>query len=168
MNDHSHLHGLRRLQARWWLVSVGVLAVVAFQGCAAQMEARQAELAAGDLDAVQSVGLDHTPGEAGPSLVGLDRSHWPTMTVGPAGGTTHHFPFYHRDVVLDQPDDDEVDLNAPVKAQLRAALSGTKAGAWNAPNAIGFVLDPFKFLVDTGALPVTMVKQWPFSDQTTP
>ncbi|MBI1338565.1 MAG: hypothetical protein GC164_16600 [Phycisphaera sp.] len=111
----------------------------------------------------------------GPSLVGVDRSHWDKTTVGPDDGVTHHHPVYFKDCPIQHDEIDRlpiVQLDAPgsdPEAAYRDALSGERAG-WllDGKNILGAFTQPVKFGFDLGTWPVHAVIQHPYSDVTTP
>ncbi len=97
-----------------------------------------------------------------PSLNGLRRSHWPKITVGPADGTTHHYPIYFRDL--------RIHRRAAALSETNGveALDGASAGNYDGKNAAALVLQPFKVAADLGLLIPRAVLRHPLRHATTP
>ena len=106
--------------------------------------------------------------ETGPSLKGIDRSHWPKVKSGPEIGGTRHYPVYFTDYPADRAEG-KVNFNDPVEAQLTAALSGTKDhGLIDGHHALQLLSQPSKFGLDIILLPYRMVMDAPWKEVTTP
>lgn len=106
--------------------------------------------------------------ETGPSLKGIDRSHWAKVKTGPEIGVTRHYPVYFTDYPADR-DEPMIDFNDPIEVQLNAALSGTKDhGLIDGHHAMQLLSQPSKFGLDMILLPVRMVMQAPWTTVTTP
>ena len=102
-----------------------------------------------------------------PSLNGLDRSAWPTVTVQPERGQVSHYPVYFANRyatgerrLIERVDDPD--------AQLEAALSGAKAGNLDIANLTNAGLDPLVFARDLILLPYHAVLTPPWSTVMTP
>jgi hypothetical protein len=119
------------------------------------------------LDITEPPGDAATAPPTGPSLNGLDRSHWPRIVVGPAVGVTVHNPVYFQDVLL-EPDARPVTRAGDVPAQIDSALSGRKAHTWSARTGADLVVQPVKYGLDMLLLPVKAVLDLPWSDARTP
>ena len=106
--------------------------------------------------------------ETGPSLKGIDRSHWPKIKSGPEIGVTRHYPVYFSDYPPDRAEP-VINFNDPVEVQLQAALSGTTDhGLFDCHHALQLLSQPSKFGLDIILLPVRMVMQAPWTTVTTP
>jgi hypothetical protein len=115
------------------------------------------------------------------SLIGLDRSAWPHITVGPALALQEYYPTYFGDlwaapayepVMVDgtwhqvpatQPGDQPtwVYQEVPTTDQLVFALWGARAQDWSCANASDLGLQSADFFYDLGALPYRLIAQPP-------
>lgn len=102
------------------------------------------------------------------SVDGLDRSQWPVLTVGPAGGTTHHHPVYFADLPVNPSARPGVSADDPIEAQLDAALAGNEAGNLNLLNVLDALIQPVKFGLDGALVGPAQVIAPVWSDATTP
>lgn len=96
----------------------------------------------------------HQPGarmEDETSLTGVDRSHWPIVTVGPGRPRVDQPPRYFQDwdlsrfAAADSRGDGETEPGRGVPEN------------WTRSNALGVVAQPVKFLIDFAMLPVRAV-----------
>ena len=115
--------------------------------------------------------------ETEPSLQGLDRSHWPAISVQPVDGTTGHGHLLFKDVIIvdtqtgdagaPQPvldlsvmtlpaeDFSRVNKNAVEHIQqLNDALDGQYAQNWSGWNGLHALLQPLKMTADLAAIPL--------------
>ena len=108
---------------------------------------------------------------SGPSLLGVDRSHWEKTTIGPAIGDTEHLPTYFQDRGLWEPQPNPTtvmnDPDADPDTWLNAALDNPKAGSWSGSNAGGLVVQPVKFSFDVVTLPIRMLFKPPWTTERT-
>lgn len=120
----------------------------------------------------------HPVSDTEPSIQGLDRSSWPTVSVEPVGGWAPHGTVVFKDVPIrgyaspsQQPPSNEVPLDLNVvklpaeefsrvrynammnERNLIAAMSGQQAGNWNARNRWHFIMQPVKVPVDLVSVP---------------
>lgn len=113
------------------------------------------------------------PGTLGPSSVrsihGLDRSHWPMITVAPADGRTFHGPIYYYNYDLEwsdpQPDLQALATTEEQLQQLNTEIDSRTFTPWS---GAGLILQPVGVAVDTALLPARMILRPPWVLVTTP
>lgn len=105
--------------------------------------------------------------ETEPSIVGLDRSHWPKITTGPDRGVTYHNPVYFRDVPTGR-DDEQVLDHDMVESRINAALSHSHSDWMKNDNPLDLVAQPVKFGLDLLFIPVNMFKAPLWARETSP
>lgn len=123
-------------------------------------------------------GRSEADGASGqPSLIGLDRSHWPTITVRPVEGKTSHGPILFEDIPIESSEGDDGDpmsmsfdhsqMNLSTEAlsriyrnvsaiekSMRQSMIYGKAQNWSRTNTAHLFLQPIKTAVDLAAAPV--------------
>jgi len=122
--------------------------------------------------------------ENSPSMVGLDRSSWPTMVVKASDGTTPHGLILFSDLSIQQSVHDpvkidhspfELDLSviklpaedfsrvyenaAEIEIQIMKAMQGPEAERWSRANGLHAVMQPVKAAMDLAALPYRYLKR---------
>lgn len=111
----------------------------------------------------QTIRVDAVP----TTVVDLDRSDWPSTTVGPADGRTVHHPTY----VLDPRwwgDETNPLSRMQVEWQLEEAVSGAKAENWSRGNAGDAVAAPLVAAGELAVLPVSAIMAPPWIVVETP
>jgi hypothetical protein len=109
----------------------------------------------------EHVVVSSAPADAG--VAPVDRSTWPKVTVGPIGGTTHHFPIYFWDVPIHHQD-------PAVGPGLdhEAALAGGRAGKTDLINGMNLIAQPLKMGADVILLWPRLILDHPIKPQQTP
>jgi hypothetical protein len=102
------------------------------------------------------------------SVHGLDRSHWPVITVTPDDGRTVHGPVYYLPWTV-RGSLSDLDAQPDTESKLNEALNGTEPGNLLCPiNATELGIQPLGFGADTVLLPVRLILQPVWTDVTTP
>ncbi len=102
------------------------------------------------------------------SVHGLDRSHWPVITVSPDDGRTVHGPVYYQPWTA-QGSMSDLDAQPDTESKLNEALDGTKPGNLLSPlNAAELGVQPLGFGADTILLPLRLIMRPVWTDVTTP
>lgn len=111
-----------------------------------------------------------------PSLRGLDRSHWPKISVGPDDGSTPHGPIVFEDVqTIEHPKDaqqplsrlDLAEIKLPAEdfsrvlenadtneKQIIDAMKNAKPENWSGANGLEALVQPLKVTVDLATSPI--------------
>lgn len=131
------------------------LALARYEGKSEWIETTEAP--AGDAPSATAPSTNATPvAESDPSLRGIDRSHWPRITVRPDSGAVTHGPHYFNDVNIGSKRA-AVDPESDTDTQLQTAMAGEQAPWPNKDNVIAAPVQIGKFFVDLVALPVRAV-----------
>ena len=102
------------------------------------------------------------------SVHGLDRSHWPVISVSPDDGRTIHGPVYYLPWTA-QGSLSDLDAQPDTESKLNEALDGTTPGNLLSPlNAAELGVQPLGFGADTVLLPLRLIMRPVWTDVTTP
>jgi hypothetical protein len=88
--------------------------------------------------------------ETGPSLKGLDRSHWPVLVTQSDVGTSQHQPHYFQDLEI-----------TPVNGYGDSPLDGQDSAGLDKTNTVALLAQPLKFAADLVLLPVSVLADPP-------
>ncbi len=102
-----------------------------------------------------------------PSLRGLDRSHWPAVSVAVADGRTPHWPHYFSDAVAPTLPP-KSDADKPLDRPLTAALEGADAAGWSGANLTDMWFQPIGFGLDAVLVAPRQLVQPVWQQTTTP
>lgn len=108
-----------------------------------------------------------------PSLRGLDRSHWATLRIGPASGTTYHGRYYFVDANLRADQEPRISESGGSDFISDLAINEvfdrpSNAGPFDGTNLVGIFVQPMKFMVDLATIPISAMVQSPLSQISTP
>lgn len=92
------------------------------------------------------------------------RELWPRLVVGPESGATEHWPVYFRDLEWQK---QEATDSQMMSEQLTGALEARGRGTYSAETVADTVVQPAKFALDLGTLPVKMIVQPPWTTEVT-
>lgn len=88
--------------------------------------------------------------ETGPSLKGLDRSHWPVLVITSNAGAAPFQRHYFNDLPL-----------TPTSSYGDSPLDGSNNAGMGKTNAIALVAQPIKFAADLALLPACVLIDHP-------
>jgi hypothetical protein len=97
-----------------------------------------------------------------PSVTGIDRSSWPSITVSPIIGNVKHGYTYHADLSDRLFTHTAVDLNQSPEAAMEAALDDTQCNWASSREWTTAFIQPFKFCWDTAMMPYNALVKKPF------